>query len=72
LDLQIYELTPLADRDEILEQLRLSISKSMGVSLVGNRLTVRWRNKKTKQLVQVHMIIAEVDDGKPEPIWDDK
>jgi len=50
---------------ETLEELRDNIAKSgMGVTLAGNRLTIRFGENKFRD---VHMVILEVDDGVPEP-----
>jgi len=65
----IYRMKHEAVVEEILESLRQRIAHDAGcgVTLSGNRLTVRWylpRDK--KHLVQVHMVILEVEDGQPE------
>lgn len=58
--------------DTITEQLRVHITKTpCGVTLSGNRLTVRWYDDKGN-LVSVHMVILEVNDGKPDPEFEDK
>lgn len=55
--------------DKTLGELRDTISNSgPGVTLQGNRLTVRWTNKKSGEWKQVHMIVLEVEDGEPEPV----
>jgi hypothetical protein len=52
---------------EVTEELRHKIAKAgMGVTLIGNRLTIRWGRK----LKQVHMVILDVEDGE-EPEYDD-
>ena len=40
----------------ILEQLRKKIGDVVGVTLAGNRLTVRW-NDENERLVDVHLIV---------------
>ena len=49
---------------KILEEMREKCTGEFGVTLVGNRLTLRWNSKCEKtgenDLVQVHMIIEEV------------
>ena len=46
------------DEREVLEDLRKQIAQTMGVTLNGNRLTVRWY--KDNELVNVHLIIERV------------
>lgn len=59
----LYEMKyPTAKVGKILEALRLKIAKEAGVTLVGNRLTVRW-NMPDRKMAQVHMIIENVEDG---------
>lgn len=45
----------------ILKELQKRIAKVAGVTVVGNRLTVRWRQG--GKLVQVHAVIVNIDDG---------
>lgn len=54
--------SPSGEEAEVLDQLRdrLHSKAGMGVTLIGNRLTLRWTDPKSKQLVDVHLIIAEV------------
>lgn len=49
--------------DPILEEMRVNIARgqSMGVTLMGNRLTVRF--SRDGFIKEVHMVILEVDDG---------
>jgi len=55
----IYKCTMEEDEARVLEALRDKIAEAgMGVTLTGNRLTVRWM--KELQLVDVHMIIENV------------
>ena len=51
--------TPVAN---VLEDLRGKIAALMGITLYGNRLTMRWTNSDGR-LVQVSTIIVSVDDG---------
>ena len=69
----IYEIKPTGV-ENILEDLRNMIGTKMGagVTLTGNRLTIRWTPKMSKKMVQVHMVILEVDDGEREPEEEDK
>lgn len=64
----IYDIQPQEGSvDETLEELRLKLAKIVGVTLQGNRLTVRWHDPKDRgKLKSVHMVILEVDDGEPE------
>ncbi len=48
--------------EAILDELCAKISQNVGLTLVGNRLTIRWGST----LKQVSMIIDEVEDGEPE------
>lgn len=43
----------------VLEKLREKIAREFGVTLDGNRLTLRWDS------FEVHTIIVEVEDGRP-------
>lgn len=54
----IYEMKHSPEVEKVLEDMRKLIGKEFGVTLVGNRLTLRWYVD--KQLVSVHMIIEEV------------
>lgn len=60
----IYKTLPYPGVDEILEEMRTKIAKEFGVTLTGNRLTVRWWID--EKLVDVHMAILSVDDGEEE------
>lgn len=60
-----YPDTPYPEgMEKILEEMRGKCADNFGVTLVGNRLTLRWNRKCEKtgkdDLVQVHMIIEEV------------
>lgn len=57
----IYELKYPEETAKILNDLQKRCAKNFGVTLVGNRLTLRWGVGSTLQ--QVHMIIENVDDG---------
>lgn len=54
----LYKMKHEPEVEEILEEMRKKISHEFGVTLVGNRLTVRWT--KDGQLVDCHMIIENV------------
>jgi GrpB-like predicted nucleotidyltransferase (UPF0157 family) len=56
----LYHLTEhyIQDELEVLNELRDKIAKVAGVTLVGNRLTIRWY--KDGQFVDVHMLIEGV------------
>lgn len=47
---------------EVIELMRVKLAKEFGVTVVGNRCTLRWwkRAPHDGHLVQVHMIIEEV------------
>ena len=51
----------------ILEDLRIMLSKEAGVTLIGNRLTIRYRHPDDGTLCEVHTIIEYIDDGLPDP-----
>jgi hypothetical protein len=61
----IYQMKQHPVTDRVLEEMRQNIAdgRVMGVTLQGNRLTVRWG----ESLKQVHMVIIEVEDGDPDP-----
>lgn len=61
----IYHCKMSKRESEICETLRKRIAGCAGVTLVGNRLTVRWHEKNATgtPLVSVHMIIECVDTG---------
>lgn len=65
----VYEIQPDQNVDPLLEQMRDRISQAAGVTLAGNRLTVRWRDR--GYLREVHMVILEVDDGEEVPQSED-
>lgn len=55
---------------KILEELRQKLATIAGVTLVGNRVTVRFYGKEDRQrkyLLEVSMVVVDVDDGLPEP-----
>jgi hypothetical protein len=54
----VYEMEHSKEVAYVLEQMRQKVGKEFGVTLVGNRLTVRWNMD--GQLVDVHMIIESV------------
>ena len=54
----LYKTLPDAEVDRVLEVLRQKISQVAGVTLNGNRLTVRWNMD--GELVDVHMIVESV------------
>lgn len=54
----IYEMEHSKEVAYVLEEMRQKVGKEFGVTLVGNRLTVRWNMD--GQLVDVHMIIESV------------
>jgi hypothetical protein len=71
----IYRTVPDARVDYVLEELREKISEIAGVTLSGNRLTIRWYpkwQKKHQKLVSVHMAILEVENDEPERVPEDK
>lgn len=49
------EFTP--DQTKILEEMRGKLTKEFGITLQGNRVTLRWG----KQLAEVHMIIESIE-----------
>jgi hypothetical protein len=59
----ITEITNLSKRQkEILEEMCKGMTPNFGVTLQGNRLTVRWYHK--GELVEVHMVILNILDDK--------
>jgi len=54
----IYKCTMEPEEEEVLEELRDKIAKVAGVTLTGNRLTVRWNMD--GHLVNAHMVIERV------------
>jgi hypothetical protein len=59
----IYELKRLSKSvRRVLEEMRKRIALVAGITLVGNRLTIRFGDP----LCDVHMVILEVEDGQPE------
>ena len=54
----VYKCQMDFDVEDVLEELRDKVATVAGVTLTGNRLTMRWY--KDDQLVDVHMIIESV------------
>lgn len=57
-DQEVYRTFVSNDQDAILEDLRDQIAQNAGVTLTGNRLTIRW--SRGGKLVQVHCVILQV------------
>ena len=57
-DQSVYRTFVSNEQDAILEELRSKLAQVAGVTLTGNRLTVRWN--RGDDLVQVHAVILEV------------
>jgi len=70
----IYEMEHPAPVQEVLDDLRRIVHDKggAGITLVGNRLTIRWSLPYQKKLVQVHCVILDVEDGEPDPPEEDK
>lgn len=54
----IYEMSHSPEIAAVLEELRTKIGQVAGVTITGNRCTVRWNMN--GQLVDVHMIIESI------------
>lgn len=54
----VYKMEHPPEVKEVLEEMRTKMSKQFGITLVGNRCTVRWNMG--NHLVDVHMIIENV------------
>lgn len=54
----IYECRTTPEERKILEELRSKLAKNFGVTLQGNRVTVRWY--RDNELVDVHMIVESL------------
>jgi hypothetical protein len=54
----LYKMSYEPEVADVLEEMRKKVASQFGVTLVGNRLTLRWT--KDGQTVSVHAIIAEV------------
>ena len=54
----IYNMKHETAVSDVLEDMRKKMANDFGVTLTGNRLTVRWMLK--DELVDVHMVITEV------------
>lgn len=54
----LYEMEHKPEVAEVLEAMRQKMAKVFGVTVTGNRCTVRWTMN--EQLVDVHMIIENV------------
>lgn len=52
-------------QQRLLETFRQKISIEAGVTLIGNRLTVRFTDPSTENLVEVSAVILDVDTGGP-------
>jgi hypothetical protein len=55
---EIYRMKHEKDVEEVLEAMREHMAKTMGVTVNGNRCTVRWYLR--GKLVDVHMVIVNV------------
>ncbi len=62
---ELFEMYHPPKAEAILEELRKRIATVAGVTLSGNRLTVRWNNE-DNEIVHVHSVILHVEDGKEE------
>lgn len=58
-DHHIYHCIASKRQEELLDELGARIAKVAGVTISGNRLTIRW-NDPSGDLVQVHCAILEV------------
>ncbi len=58
---EIYNIAESQSVKNTLEELRKKIATIAGVTLIGNRLAVRFGAGET--LKEVHMVILDVDDG---------
>jgi len=54
----LYDINLSKEADGQLEEMRKKIAKEFGVTLKGNRLTLRWNVE--DQLVDVHMVIESM------------
>jgi len=54
---------PSPEASEILEELRLKIAKIAGITLIDNRLYIRWRGKMRGHLKEVALVVTSVEDG---------
>lgn len=65
---QIFEITEQAPEvEEAFKEFKHRIALTgMGLTMQGNRVTVRWYDKQ-KRLVDMHMIIVSVHDGNSDP-----
>ena len=61
----IYNVQTTGAQRVVLEEMRKLIAKVAGVTLVGNRLTIRFMLG--EKLVDVHSVIIEVTDTLDEP-----
>ena len=58
----VYEMTPDPDVEALLYQMRKGLAPQFGVTVTGNRCTLRWYEDGV--LVDVHMIIESVTTPK--------
>lgn len=58
----VYKMDHELEVAEVLERMRLNLSEAFGVTIVGNRCTLRWNMD--GQLVDVHMIVENVTTPK--------
>jgi hypothetical protein len=54
----VYQMKHEPEVEKVLEAMRLKLAQEFGVTVTGNRCTVRWNMD--GQLVDVHMIIENV------------
>lgn len=55
----LYKMELTEQEKVVLEEMRHFLSLNLGVTVTGNRCTLRWYNK-NKQLMQVHMIVESL------------
>ena len=58
--MEIYRLERNQELEEAQLELRNLLSSSFGVTVQGNRVTLRWNDKNDK-LKQAHMVLLEID-----------
>ena len=56
---------------EIVEAMRVKLGKEFGVTVQGSLVTVRWYPLSKDELATVTMAICNVDDGTPDPAYDE-
>jgi hypothetical protein len=64
MEIPIYKMKHESQVAAILEEMRKRCAKEFGVTLVGNRLTLRWGAG--AKLIEAHMIIEHVNNGEDE------